>query len=97
MTCTDMASICGHQPQVALRFYGCKTNRNVEFHKELGARVVIASAVRAAAKCNKGLEVLSVFGAEHFVHILCKVTRGGKKRKFAAILRIISKSGRRCY
>ena len=44
---------------------------------ELGARVVIAAAARAGAKCNKGVEVLSVLGAEHFVHVLVKVTRGG--------------------
>ena len=33
MTCTDMASMCGHHPQVALRNYGCKTTRNLDFHK----------------------------------------------------------------
>ncbi|XP_025893726.1 TRMT1-like protein [Nothoprocta perdicaria] len=75
LTSTDISSLYAKAQHVALRHYGCNIVRT-EYYKELAARIVIAAVVRAAARCNKGIEVLLAVALEHFVLVVVRVLRG---------------------
>ncbi|NXX39010.1 TRM1L protein, partial [Tricholaema leucomelas] len=75
LTSTDISSLYAKAQHVALRHYGSNIVRT-EYYKELAARVVIAAVARAAARCNKGIEVLLAVALEHFVLVVVRVLRG---------------------
>ncbi|NXS54509.1 TRM1L protein, partial [Brachypteracias leptosomus] len=75
LTSTDISSLYAKAQHVALRHYGCNIVRT-EYFKELAARIVIAAVTRAAARCNKGIEVLLAVALEHFVLVVIRVLRG---------------------
>ncbi|XP_025049245.1 TRMT1-like protein isoform X1 [Alligator sinensis] len=75
VTSTDISSLYAKAQHVALRHYGCNIVRT-EYYKELAARIVVASVARAAARCNKGIEVLLAVALEHFVLVVVRVLRG---------------------
>ncbi|NXB40272.1 TRM1L protein, partial [Eulacestoma nigropectus] len=75
LTSTDISSLYAKAQHVALRHYGCSIVRT-EYYKELAARAVIAAVTRAAARCNKGIEVLLAVALEHFVLVVVRVLRG---------------------
>ncbi|XP_009900959.2 TRMT1-like protein isoform X2 [Dryobates pubescens] len=75
LTSTDISSLYSKAQHVALRHYGCNIVRT-EYYKELAARIVIAAVARAAARCNKGIEVLLAVALEHFVLVVVRVLRG---------------------
>ncbi|XP_014163585.1 TRMT1-like protein [Geospiza fortis] len=75
LTSTDISSLYAKAQHVALRHYGCNIVRT-EYYKELAARAVIATVTRAAARCNKGIEVLLAVALEHFVLVVVRVLRG---------------------
>ncbi|NXB67624.1 TRM1L protein, partial [Struthidea cinerea] len=75
LTSTDISSLYAKAQHVALRHYGCNIVRT-EYYKELAARAVIAAVTRAAARCNKGVEVLLAVALEHFVLVVVRVLRG---------------------
>ncbi|XP_040841301.1 TRMT1-like protein isoform X1 [Ochotona curzoniae] len=75
VTSTDTSSLYAKAQHVARRHYGCTVVRT-EYYKELAARVVVAAVARAAARCNKGIEVLLAVALEHFVLVAVRVLRG---------------------
>ncbi|XP_074952873.1 tRNA (guanine(27)-N(2))-dimethyltransferase isoform X1 [Phalacrocorax aristotelis] len=75
LTSTDISSLYAKAQHVAQRHYGCNIVRT-EYYKELAARIVIAAVTRAAARCNKGIEVLLAVALEHFVLVVVRVLRG---------------------
>ncbi|XP_015725340.1 TRMT1-like protein isoform X3 [Coturnix japonica] len=75
LTSTDISSLYAKAQHVALRHYGCNIVRT-EYYKELAARTVLAAVARAAARCNKGIEVLLAVALEHFVLVVVRVLRG---------------------
>ncbi|KAM4574647.1 TRMT1-like protein [Fundulus diaphanus] len=75
VTSTDTGSLYAKSPNVTQRHYGCHIVRT-EYYKELAARMVVASLARAAARCNKGIEVLLAVALEHFVLVVVRVLRG---------------------
>lgn len=75
VTSTDTGSLYSKSPNVTLRHYGCHIVRT-EYYKELAARMVAATVARAAARCNKGVEVLLAVALEHFVLLVVRVLRG---------------------
>ncbi|KAG7252666.1 hypothetical protein CRUP_025515 [Coryphaenoides rupestris] len=75
VTSTDTGSLYSKSPNVTLRHYGCHIVRT-EYYKELAARMVVATVARAAARCNKGMEVLLAVALEHFVLVVVRVLRG---------------------
>ncbi|NXG45613.1 TRM1L protein, partial [Psilopogon haemacephalus] len=75
LTSTDISSLYAKAQHVALRHYGSNIVRT-EYYKELAARIVIAAVARAAARCNKGIEVLLAVALEHFVLVVVRVLRG---------------------
>ncbi|XP_066533536.1 TRMT1-like protein isoform X1 [Hoplias malabaricus] len=75
VTSTDTGSLYSKSLNVTLRHYGCQIVRT-EYYRELAARMVVASIARAAARCNKGVEVLLAVALEHFVLVVVRVLRG---------------------
>ncbi|KAL3046961.1 hypothetical protein OYC64_021230 [Pagothenia borchgrevinki] len=75
VTSTDTSSLYSKSPNVTLRHYGCHIIRT-EYYKELAARMVVDTVSRAAARCNKGIEVLLAVALEHFVLVVVRVLRG---------------------
>ncbi|MBN3302328.1 TRM1L protein, partial [Amia calva] len=75
VTSTDTGSLYSKALNMTLRHYGCHIVRT-EYYKELAARMVLASVARAAARCNKGIEVLLAVALEHFLLVVVRVLRG---------------------
>ncbi|XP_010153476.1 PREDICTED: TRMT1-like protein [Eurypyga helias] len=75
LTSTDISSLYAKAQHVARRHYGCNIVRT-EYYKELAARIVVAAVTRAAARCDKGIEVLLAVALEHFVLVVVRVLRG---------------------
>ncbi|XP_067893530.1 TRMT1-like protein isoform X3 [Heterodontus francisci] len=75
VTSTDISTLYCKALNVTMRHYGCNIVRT-EYYKEVAARMVIASMARAAARCNKGVEVLFAVALEHFVLVVVRVLRG---------------------
>ncbi|XP_003474923.1 TRMT1-like protein isoform X4 [Cavia porcellus] len=75
VTSTDISSLYAKAQHVARRHYGCNIVRT-EYYKELAARIVVAAVARAAARCNKGIEVLFAVALEHFVLVVVRALRG---------------------
>ncbi|KAL2089469.1 hypothetical protein ACEWY4_014157 [Coilia grayii] len=83
VTSTDTGSLYSKSLNVTLRHYGCQIVRT-EYYRELAARMVVASVARAAARCNKGVEVLLAVALEHFVLVVVRVLRGPTQADEAA-------------
>nr|XP_020650753.1 TRMT1-like protein isoform X1 [Pogona vitticeps] len=75
VTSTDTSSLYSKAQHVAQRHYGCNIVRT-EYYRELAARMVVAAIARAAARCNKGIDVLFAVALEHFVLVEVRVLRG---------------------
>ncbi|XP_061883961.1 TRMT1-like protein isoform X3 [Entelurus aequoreus] len=75
VTSTDTGSLYAKSPNVTLRHYSTHIVRT-EYYKELAARIVLATVARAAARCNKGIDVLLAVALEHFVLVVVRVLRG---------------------
>jgi tRNA (guanine26-N2/guanine27-N2)-dimethyltransferase len=78
LSATDVATLYGAAPQAARRHYGGVSCRSVFFHRELGARLLAGAAATAAARREKGIEVLYALSTEHFLQLAVRVTRGRK-------------------
>ncbi|KAG7167130.1 TRMT1-like 1, partial [Homarus americanus] len=75
ITSTDDAALYGKASDVTLRNYSGYVVKT-SYAKELAARLVLASVVRAAAKCNKGVEVLCCVALKSFITVIVRVLRG---------------------
>ncbi|XP_056133416.1 TRMT1-like protein [Lampris incognitus] len=75
VTSTDTGSLYAKSLNATVRHYGCHIVRT-EYYKELAARMVVATVSRAAARCNKGIEVLLTVAVEHFLLVVVRVLRG---------------------
>ncbi|XP_076034227.1 tRNA methyltransferase 1 isoform X2 [Oratosquilla oratoria] len=75
ITSTDDAALYGKASDVTLRNYGGHIIKTF-FAKELAARLILASVVRSAAKCNKGIEVLCCVALKSFITVIIRVIRG---------------------
>ncbi|XP_064606008.1 TRMT1-like protein [Liolophura sinensis] len=72
---TDLGSLLAKNANVAFRNYAANVVKT-EYVQEAGARVLIAAAVRAAAQCSKGVEVLYAVNKDHFLIVGLRVRRG---------------------
>ncbi|KAI8518299.1 TRMT1-like protein [Branchiostoma belcheri] len=75
ITSTDTSAVYGKCPNVTQRHYNGYITRS-EFMREMAVRLILASVVRAAARCNKGVDVLLSLVAEHFLLVVVRVLRG---------------------
>ncbi|MGB9726063.1 MAG: hypothetical protein ACP5I2_00050 [Fervidicoccaceae archaeon] len=74
LTATDLGALTGRYGDTALRRYGARIYET-QFSKEVGARVLIGSFVRAASYLEREVEPLFVFYREHFIKALFRVER----------------------
>lgn len=75
ITSTDDSALYGKATDVTLRNYGGYVVKT-SYAKELAARLVLGSVVRAAAKSNKGVEVVCCVALKSFITVLVRVLRG---------------------
>ncbi|KAG0716697.1 TRMT1-like protein [Chionoecetes opilio] len=75
ITSTDDSALYGKAADVTLRNYGGYVVKT-SYAKELAARLVLGSVVRAAAKSNKGVEVVCCVALKSFITVLVRVLRG---------------------
>ncbi|XP_029474597.1 TRMT1-like protein [Rhinatrema bivittatum] len=75
VTSTDIGTLYAKNLHVLQRNYGCSLIRT-EYYREVGVRTVIGALARAAARSNKGIEVLLSVALEHFVLVVVRVLRG---------------------
>lgn len=75
ITSTDDSALYGKAADVTLRNYGGYVVKT-SYAKELAARLVLGSVVRAAAKSNKGVEVVCCVALKSFITVMVRVLRG---------------------
>lgn len=75
-TATDMPPLCGVRPNAALRKYGGRPLRT-EYCHEIGARLLIASLVSAAARHDLGIDVKLTHCADHYIRVYATARHGG--------------------
>uniref|UniRef100_A0A1I8GAK1 long-chain-fatty-acid--CoA ligase n=1 Tax=Macrostomum lignano TaxID=282301 RepID=A0A1I8GAK1_9PLAT len=78
VTCTDLASLLGQQPRVAMRNYGAVLMR-VRCAPELGARTLLAFVAACAARCNKSIRPVYCLSAPRFLLACVRVERGARR------------------
>ena len=74
-TATDTAALCGTSPITCFRRYGIESYKT-DFFKELGVRILIASAVFSFAKWSFSFKPLLSFVSEHYFRVFGKVEKG---------------------
>jgi len=74
-TATDTAALCGTSPITCLRRYGIESYKT-DFFKELGVRILIASAAFSFAKWSFSFKPLLSFVSEHYFKVFGKVEKG---------------------
>jgi tRNA (guanine26-N2/guanine27-N2)-dimethyltransferase len=77
LTATDMAPLCGVNPAACLRKYGGRPLRTVYTH-EIALRLLVGSAVRAAAIHEMGVKPLFGYYADHYIRVYLGLTHGAK-------------------
>lgn len=72
---TDLSTLYNKSPDRVRRIYGGMTMK-VEYMKELAVRLIVASAIRSAARWNRGIEVLFSHVDESAITVVVRVLKG---------------------
>lgn len=75
ITATDTAPLCGAHLKSGIRKYAA-VPLNTEYHREMGARVLLGAAARALARRDKGMNVLLTHVTRHYVRVYLEIIRG---------------------
>ena len=75
ITATDTAPLCGAHLKSGIRKYAA-VPLNTEYHREMGARILLGAAVRALARRDKGVRVLLTHATRHYVRVYLEIIRG---------------------
>ena len=75
ITATDTAPLCGAHLASGIRKYSAYP-LNTEYHKEMGARILLGAAVRALALHDKGVKVLLTHATRHYVRSYLEIIQG---------------------
>jgi len=78
LTATDMAPLCGVHPRACVRKYGGKPLRTSYCH-ELAVRLLAGCLTMAAAKHEKGVEVIFSHSTDHYVRVYAVISHGAKQ------------------
>jgi tRNA (guanine26-N2/guanine27-N2)-dimethyltransferase len=78
LTATDMASLCGVYPRVALRKYGGASLRT-EYCHEIAVRLLAGCLAMMAAKHEIGIKILLSHSTNHYVRLYSLISHGAKK------------------
>jgi len=75
ITATDTAPLCGAHLNSGIRKYMARPLRT-DYHREMGARILIGLAARELARWDKGTETLLTHVTDHYVRIYLRVIKG---------------------
>ena len=75
VTATDTAPLCGAHLKSGIRKYAA-VPLNTEYHREMGARVLLGAITRALALRDKGMNVLLTHATRHYVRVYVDIVRG---------------------
>lgn len=77
ITATDTAPLCGAHLNSGIRKYLARPLRT-DYHREMGARVLLGLAARELARLDKGMEPLLTHVTDHYVRAYLRVRKGAK-------------------
>lgn len=75
ITATDTAPLCGAHLNSGIRKYAA-VPLNTEYHREMGARILLGAAVRALAMQDKGVKILLTHATRHYVRTYIQIRKG---------------------
>jgi len=87
ITATDTAPLCGAHLESGIRKYMGRPI-NTDYHREMGARILLGLAARELARLDKAMQPLLTFANQHYVRAYLQVDRGA-----AAADRCLQKMG----
>lgn len=74
-TATDTAALCGNSPITCLRRYGIESYLT-DFFKELGLRILMATAAFSFSKWSFSLTPVLSYASEHYFRVFCRAEKG---------------------
>ncbi len=77
ITATDTAPLCGAHLKSGIRKYMARPLRT-EYHREMGARILLGLACRELARLDKAMEPMLTHATDHYVRTYLRVIRGAK-------------------
>jgi len=80
ITATDTAPLCGVFPMSCFRKYGAVPLRS-EFCHEVGLRILVGHAARAAARYSRAIECIFSHSTDHYFRAYLRVTDGKERAK----------------
>jgi len=78
LTATDMAPLCGVNPQACVRKYGGRPLRT-EYCHELAVRLLAGCLTMTAAKHDIGIDVLFSHSTDHYIRVYAVAHHGAKQ------------------
>jgi tRNA (guanine26-N2/guanine27-N2)-dimethyltransferase len=75
ITATDTAPLCGAHLKSGIRKYAA-VPLNTEYHREMGARILLGAITRALARRDKGTKVLLTHATRHYVRTYVEIVYG---------------------
>jgi tRNA (guanine26-N2/guanine27-N2)-dimethyltransferase len=77
VTATDTAPLCGAHLKSGIRKYMALPVKT-DYHREMGARILLGLAARELARLDKAMEPLLTHVTEHYVRTYLKILHGAK-------------------
>jgi tRNA (guanine26-N2/guanine27-N2)-dimethyltransferase len=77
ITATDTAPLCGAHLMSGIRKYMARPLRT-DYHREMGARILLGLAARELARLDKGLQPMLTHVTDHYVRTYLRVVKGAK-------------------
>ena len=77
ITATDTAPLCGAHLLSGMRKYLARPLRT-DYHREMGARILLGLAARSLARLDKGMQPLLTHVTDHYVRTYLRVIKGAK-------------------
>lgn len=77
ITATDTAPLCGAHLKSGIRKYMARPVKT-DYHREMGARILLGLAARELARLDKAMEPLLTHATEHYVRTYLRVLHGAK-------------------
>jgi tRNA (guanine26-N2/guanine27-N2)-dimethyltransferase len=77
ITATDTAPLCGAHLKSGVRMYLASPIKT-DYHKEMGARILLGLVARELARQDKGMYPLLTYAIEHYVRVYLRIERGAK-------------------
>ena len=78
VTATDTAVLCGAKPEAAWRRYLARV-AHTDAYAEVGTRVLLGYAARAAARFDRAVEPVFSYAAEHFIKLHLRISEGAAR------------------